>query len=55
VNDFILPIALTVILLAARKTKIMMSYRHPLWMQIIGWLVVLAMTWMSLLTISKLF
>ena len=54
VNGFILPIALTVILLASRKTKIMSSYRHPLWMQAAGWCVVIMMCWMAALTILKI-
>jgi len=54
VNGFILPIALVLILLAAR-TKITGDYRHPLWMQIAGWLVVAAMTVMSVVTIRNNF
>lgn len=52
INGLILPIALTVILLAARKQKLLGTYRHPTWMQIVGWLVVLAMSVMSILTIK---
>jgi Mn2+/Fe2+ NRAMP family transporter len=52
-NGIILPIALAVILIAATKSTIMKSYNHPVWMQIIGWLVVIAMTWMSVLTIQQ--
>jgi Mn2+/Fe2+ NRAMP family transporter len=51
-NGLILPIALAVILIAATKTKIMGSYKHPLWMQVAGWLVVIAMTWMGWITIT---
>lgn len=50
-NGFILPIALALILLAARRTKIIGEYRHPLWLEIGGWLVVLIMAAFSLYTI----
>jgi len=50
-NGFILPIALAVMLIAAIHTKIIGSYRHPLFLQIIGWLVVATMSWMGYLTI----
>ena len=53
VNGIILPIALAVILIAANKQSIMQQYKHPLFLQIIGWLVVAAMTWMSALTIQQ--
>lgn len=53
INGLILPIALTVILLASRKQKLIGTYQHPLWMQIFGWLVVVAMSAMSFLTIKN--
>lgn len=39
-NGFILPVALALLLLAVTKRKIAGNYNHPLWMSIIGWLVV---------------
>lgn len=51
-NGIILPIALAVMLIAATKSSIMNGYKHPVWMQVVGWLVVVAMTWMSILTIQ---
>ena len=58
-NGLILPIALSLILLAATKHQIVGEYRHPLWMSIVGWIVVVAMSWMGVITItselSKLF
>ena len=53
VNGLILPIALAVILLAALKKKIVGDYKHPLWMQLAGWLVVVLMSWMGYLTIKN--
>jgi len=46
-NGLILPIALAIILIAATKSKLMNGYRHPLWMQVCGWIVVIAMSWMG--------
>ena len=40
VNGLILPIALALILLAANQKRIVGDYKHPLWMQVAGWLVV---------------
>jgi len=54
VNGFILPIALAVILLAANKTSIVGDYRHPVWMQLFGWLVVLVMTYMGWVSLVKI-
>ncbi len=53
INGLILPIALAVILVAASKTKIVGNYRHPLWMQIAGWLIVIAMVFMGLKGIEQ--
>lgn len=47
-NGFILPLALAIVLIAATKTRLMNGYKHPVWMQLAGWLVVLAMGWMSI-------
>jgi len=59
VNGIILPLALAVILLASEKKELMKNYRHSIILKIIGWMVVLAMSWMGYYTIkdnlSKLF
>ena len=52
-NGIILPIALAVILIAATKSPIMKDYKHPVWMQVVGWLVVAVMSWMSIITIQQ--
>jgi len=54
VNGIILPIALAVILIAAAKSSIMKNYKHPVWMQIVGWVVVIVMGWMSIYSIQQL-
>ncbi|WP_232538709.1 NRAMP family divalent metal transporter [Chitinophaga tropicalis] len=53
INGLILPVALAVILIAATRKRLVNDYRHPLWMQIAGWLVVLIMGWMCVWTIQK--
>lgn len=45
-NGFILPIALGIMLIASRKTRLMGNYKHSLILQIIGWLVVAIMSTM---------
>lgn len=46
-NGIILPITLAVILLAAYKTRIVGTYKHPIWLTVFGLLVVGIMTYMS--------
>lgn len=53
VNGFILPIALAVILVASGRQKAVGDYRHPAWLQWIGWLVVVAMGYMGVVGIMK--
>ncbi|MBB1283449.1 divalent metal cation transporter [Flavisolibacter sp. BT320] len=55
VNGLILPVALALILVAARKKSIVGDYRHPLWMQVAGWLVVAAMSYMGAVSLLKIF
>ncbi len=54
INGLILPIALGIVLIAATQKRLMNGYRHPLWMQISGWIVVLAMGWMGYLTVQDM-
>lgn len=51
INGFILPVGLALILLASRRENIVGDYRHPIWLQIAGWFVVLVMFVFSLSTI----
>jgi Mn2+/Fe2+ NRAMP family transporter len=53
INGFILPIALGLILLASGKKQIVGDYKHPVWLQICGWMVVLVMTALSLYTVKN--
>ncbi|MGI2328556.1 NRAMP family divalent metal transporter [Planococcus sp. YIM B11945] len=50
-NGLILPIALAVMLIAAHKAKIVGDYKHPLWMTIVGIIIVIAMAWMGIYTL----
>ena len=54
INGIILPVALAVILIAATKKSLLKGYRHPIWMQVMGWCVVSVLTWMSVKTIIQL-
>jgi Mn2+/Fe2+ NRAMP family transporter len=51
-NGFILPLALALLLIAATKRRITGNYRHPLWLSIIGWIVVAAMAVMAVKVLS---
>jgi Mn2+/Fe2+ NRAMP family transporter len=53
VNGLILPVALVIILLASVRRSIVGDYRHPLWMQAAGWIVVIAAAYMGIVTIEK--
>lgn len=50
-NGFILPIALALILLAARKKEIVGNYKHPVLLSVFGWTVVAVMAGLSAYTI----
>ncbi|MEO5683309.1 MAG: NRAMP family divalent metal transporter [Chitinophagaceae bacterium] len=54
INGLILPVALTIVLIAATKTRLMKDYKHPVWMQVAGWLVVIAMGWLGFSAIVDL-
>lgn len=55
INGLILPVALAIILIAATRPGLMKGYRHPLWMQVCGWMVVAVMSWMGYTTIVETF
>jgi len=54
INGLILPVALALILFAAYKKQITANYRHPYWLFIAGWIVVLAMAYMGIKAITAL-
>jgi Mn2+/Fe2+ NRAMP family transporter len=47
INGFILPIGLAIILIASRKTRLIGDYKHSIVLQVLGWAVVVVMTWMA--------
>lgn len=54
INGIILPVALIIILIAATKSSLMKTYKHPVWLQAVGWMVVIVLSWMSYKTIIEL-
>lgn len=53
-NGLILPLALGIMLIAAYKTRIVNQYKQPLWLSLLGILVVITMSWMSLGVIQQM-
>ncbi len=54
VNGLILPIALAVMLIAAVKVKVTGTYKHPVWMQVAGWIVVVLMIGMGITGLGQM-
>lgn len=52
INGFILPVGLSLVLFASRRRSIVGEYRHPLWLQFAGWLVVAVMLGFSIATLA---
>lgn len=50
-NGLVLPVTLAIMLLASRSVKLVGNYRHPLVLQVAGWIVVMVMSWMSYRTL----
>ncbi len=55
INGFILPLGLAIVLIGSRKASVVGSYRHPLWLQISGWIVVALMAFFVVRTVVSLF
>lgn len=47
VNGLILPLALSIILVASFRKELLHDYHHPVWMQAAGWIVVMVMSYMG--------
>jgi len=54
VNGLILPISLACILLACRKKSVVGEYKHPLPLQILGWIVVAASAYLAIKTLPNI-
>lgn len=52
-NGMILPIALAIMLFAVTRRPLFPSYKHPVWMHVVGWIVVGAMGWLGAILIQK--
>lgn len=52
-NGFILPFALSIMLIAGRKLPILKQFKYPLWIEIAGWLVVGVMGTMSVFALIE--
>ncbi len=55
VNGFILPIGLSIILIASRRSSLLGDYKHPVVLQVAGWLVVAIMAGFSISTLVGYF
>ena len=53
-NAFVLPLAMGIILFASRRETMMKRYRHPGWLIIAGWVVVVALAWMCFHALADL-
>ncbi len=47
VNGLVLPVALSIILSSVFKKNLLKDYQHPLWLSVIGWIVVVVMAYMG--------
>jgi len=54
-NGFILPFALSIMLIAGRKLPILKQYKYPIWIEAMGWMVVVMMGTMSVLALTQQF
>jgi Mn2+/Fe2+ NRAMP family transporter len=52
-NGFILPFALSIMLIAGRKLPILKQFKYPLWIEIAGWMVVGIMGTMSVFALIE--
>ena len=54
-NGFILPVGLALVLIASRNKTLLPDYKHPLWLTITGWMVVVVMLWFSVQAVVSRF
>jgi Mn2+/Fe2+ NRAMP family transporter len=53
VNGLILPLAFAVMLIAVRKSSLMHEYKHPAWLQILGYAVIILLGYMGVMAINE--
>lgn len=54
-NGLILAVSMALLLTAVLKKKLMGHYKHPVWLSVAGWLVVVIMGWMGAKAVVALF
>ncbi|WP_367107476.1 NRAMP family divalent metal transporter [uncultured Psychrobacter sp.] len=52
-NGLVLPIAMVIILIAAYRKNIIGNYKHPIWIAAFGWVIAIAMSVLSAMTIAQ--
>ncbi|MEK6200718.1 MAG: divalent metal cation transporter [Psychrobacter sp.] len=52
-NGLVLPIAMVIILIAAYRKNIVGNYKHPIWIAVFGWIIAIAMSILSVMTIAQ--
>jgi Mn2+/Fe2+ NRAMP family transporter len=52
-NGMILPLTLAVMLAATGNKQLMKDYRHPVWLQVAGWVIVVVMGWLGFATLKN--
>ncbi|WLP93405.1 NRAMP family divalent metal transporter [Psychrobacter sp. M13] len=52
-NGLVLPIAMVIILIAAYRKNIVGNYKHPIWIAVLGWVIAISMTILSVMTIMQ--
>lgn len=52
INGFILPVALAIILTALGRKRLVGNFKNPLWLTIIGWMVVIILFTMAVITLT---
>jgi Mn2+/Fe2+ NRAMP family transporter len=53
-NGLVLPVTLLVTLLAARRRGLLAGYRHPRWLEVAGWVALIAATAAAVLSLGDL-
>ncbi|WP_420152632.1 NRAMP family divalent metal transporter [Siphonobacter sp.] len=53
-NGMILPVALLILLIAVHRLPFGKTYRHPLWLTLVGVVIMVVMGWMAVRTLSSL-
>jgi Mn2+/Fe2+ NRAMP family transporter len=53
-NGLILPISLAMLLIAVFKKRLVGNYKHPVWLSVAGWIVVVIMGFMGAKAIISL-